>query len=732
MSTAEKPPVWKKSARLAIKLAISTLTLVYAARSIDWSSLGGALQRMELATGAIVLSMLCANLLVTSTRFGQVLRAFRFEVPSGELFRTHVYSQLSGLVFFQIVGQTISRAVMLRRWRVDEASAIIATLVERAIVLAVSLALCAAGAVGVLGLMSPAIDAQFVSYGAKALVVLLLALAAGGLLAFPTYANGWANSLLSALRMHHLATACGAAVVAQLLVAFCYVVIAKSAAPDADTTTLLAAALVVMFAASIPISVGGWGVRELSAVWVFRQAGLPDEVALMTAIAIGGFSLLVVLAPLPFLAFSPRPVGAPEASPTGCRLPGQDARATWFVAVPLLAAILIFFQVKIPFGGREIVLNLADPAALVGGLYCVWHLVRQRSLPRWSSRHLNLAIGTFTAALTLALFVGYLSFGPTPWAINNRYAGWLVLLLYMLAGSLAVGLDPTRRLFSAVAKALLVGAATVSLAEIVLLSMKSVGLIDAGSPLTGYNIEGFALNRNAFAFQLLVVAGLATACLNRTERQRLGFVSMLFVLSAAVLSGSRSAWLTLPLMAVIALRLRLATPRELATLALAVAAVVALPHVLGSTADTGGNPARLMIQRPLSDDERMAANVEAVALWLKAPVLGSGLGAFIHDWSTPHRNPLVIHNIYLWLLAETGIIGLTALLALFWTAYRHRDDGTSDPQRRNALLLILACMAMSGLFHDMLYQRVFWFAFGALAAAPACWIKPSSPRLNSG
>lgn len=731
MSPTEETSPWKKPARLAIKLVITVLTLVYAARSIEWPALGNAWRTQEPTVAAIALLLLGANLWITSARFGQVLRAFRFEVPSSELFRTHIYSQLSGLVFFQIVGQTISRAVMLRRFHVDETSAVVASLVERVIVMVVSFGLCVAGAVGILGMMTPEIDARLTAYGGKTVVVLLSALFAGALFAFPAYAAGWASSLLVTVRMRHLALAGGTAVVAQLLVAFCYVLIAKSAAPETATTTLLAAALVVMFAASIPISIGGWGVRELSAVWVFRQAGLPDEVALMTAIAIGAMSLLVVIAPLPLLAVLPRRNGNQEAASAARPATSGDSHAAWVSSIPLAAAALILFQIKVPASGRDIVISLADPVALLAGLFCLWQLARRRSLPAWSSPYLNTALGAFTAVLTIALIIGITAFGPTPWAINNRYAGWIILLAYMLAGSLAFGLDPTRRLFTAVARTLLVVAATISLAEIALLMMKSVGVISPDSPLIGYNIEGFSLNRNAFAFQLLITAGLAAASIDKTENRRLLFVSLSLIIAAAILSGSRAAWLALPLMAGIAFYRRLVTMRELVNLAVAIAVVVMLPHFLGLALDTGENPARLMIQRPYSDDERMAGNVQAIAMWLEGPILGSGLGAFIHGWAATHGTPLVIHNIYLWLLAETGSIGLAVLLALFWTAYRHRDDDDSERQRRVAMLLVLSCLALTGLFHDMLYQRVFWFAFGALASAPASWRRSRSARLDN-
>lgn len=84
-----------------------------------------------------------------------------------------------------------------------------------------------------------------------------------------------------------------------LVVACCLAMFYCAAhAVDAGLSLLHLLALVpaTLFAMTIPISIGGWGVREASAVALWTMAGLPAEEALASSILYG---LLTLLAALP-------------------------------------------------------------------------------------------------------------------------------------------------------------------------------------------------------------------------------------------------------------------------------------------------------------------------------------------------------------------------------------------------------------------------------------------------
>src|SRR6185312_4182581 len=86
------------------------------------------------------------------------------------------------------------------------------------------------------------------------------------------------------LRMLRIA---GLTVLVQLPMMSVYVAIAHEFSPAMPIVDLAAASAVVMFAASVPISLAGWGVRELSAVVALGAVGMSTSGALATAIIIG-------------------------------------------------------------------------------------------------------------------------------------------------------------------------------------------------------------------------------------------------------------------------------------------------------------------------------------------------------------------------------------------------------------------------------------------------------------
>src|SRR6185437_9044057 len=74
-----------------------------------------------------------------------------------------------------------------------------------------------------------------------------------------------------------------------------YVLAAASLSTSTSLIDLVAATTLVMFAASVPISLAGWGLREVSAVYALGAIGVPYQIALVVALLIG-FSSIVVMA----------------------------------------------------------------------------------------------------------------------------------------------------------------------------------------------------------------------------------------------------------------------------------------------------------------------------------------------------------------------------------------------------------------------------------------------------
>ncbi len=157
-----------------------------------------------------------------------------------------------------------------------------------------------------------------------------------------------------------------------------YVILERQLAPHIGFASLIAASCIVMFAASLPISMGGWGLRELSAVVALQLIGLSSASALVIALMIGLMSLAVLaVIALAFMIGDMRP--ATPVVQTPAKTPDYAAALDWLL--PLAAVTAVFFQIHVPTAGGKLNVNLADPVVLVAAALFVLRLYDHAILP---------------------------------------------------------------------------------------------------------------------------------------------------------------------------------------------------------------------------------------------------------------------------------------------------------------------------------------------------------------
>jgi hypothetical protein len=662
---------------------------------------------------------------------GALLSAWRLKLIAGDLgYRLTAadsiaaigLGQIAGSIFFQIVGQLMARGALLARRGMPVAATVTMTVYERAAAAVVSLILAIGGAWYVFGRIT--LDMQHGGLPFLEIITgLLIAMAAGAWL-------GWGQQAISAAgrlkfdRSFTLPILRNIAVstLIQLATMAAYVTAAHAIAPTIPLLDISAGSAVVMLVASLPISLSGWGVRELSAVFTLGVIGVPSPAALMVAVLIGVISLLVVgLFALTSFWSAPKPIAAP---PPGAN-PRIDYGTLLAWPIPLLAATAVFFQIYVPVGsGVSLNVNLADPLAILGGALFLIGCVTQRRLPAWRLPEFNLYLALMTLAVTAALLNGVAAFGWTPWALTNRFFGWFILLGYGATGALLVrysqrdGFKIILRIFAAV------GASIVAL-SLFLILLTDFGLIAPKElPL---RMSGFAQNPNAFAFQILL-AFCATLLADFSRRQATLVMTLCFL--GLWFAASRAVFVTLPVVAGLAYYLHiLPLKRMLISLALGAAVVVAIYVTSADLAGWGLESAPFALSYEPSNAERVASLHGGLRLFLEHPLFGAGLGAFMAERIRDFGTPLVIHSTPLWLLAELGIVGfiifMLPVIRIFFTEINRVRMG--DPAAQILVLLIVVLGVMSEV-HELLYQRGFWLLLGA---ALACTPIPAYQRRAS-
>jgi putative inorganic carbon (HCO3(-)) transporter len=131
---------------------------------------------------------------------------------------------------------------------------------------------------------------------------------------------------------------------------------------------------------------------------------------------------------------------------------------------------------------------------------------------------------------------------------------------------------------------------------------------------------------------------------------------------------------------------------------------------------------------------RQTENLAALNVFIDHPVTGVGPGVYFREYSRDYANRLGLrylgsdrrgHSLYLELIADTGIIGFTAFIAmvgvplvlLFRRARYWRDR---DPERAiiaSSFLFALMAYLASAMFLHLSYQRYFWAVLGLASAA---------------
>ena len=112
-----------------------------------------------------------------------------------------------------------------------------------------------------------------------------------------------------------------------------------------------------------------------------------------------------------------------------------------------------------------------------------------------------------------------------------------------------------------------------------------------------------------------------------------------------------------------------------------------------------------------SDSERLKTLSGAVDLFLKNPLLGGGLGAFVASHFRDFGNFLIIHSTPAWLLAETGILGFAIIASSFVrVAATEVKRAIGGDATAAFLILILLAMAVVSLVHE--HQRHFGYCWG--------------------
>jgi uncharacterized membrane protein YbhN (UPF0104 family) len=695
--------------------------------SVDVHKLAASFAEVTALPVVLAVLLLVGNFVLAFFRFEWTLAAVSVTLDRRTSAYAFALGNLASQFLLNIIGQSLTRAVVLQASGVPMSATVAATYLERLIAIATIGAGAAVSALALFG----SLGFELQEGGAYLLSIALALISVLGVVGVPRFAAAIGRGELFAMlrTAGRLMPALLASLAAHLAMFAAYAVLVRAFVPDIAWAKFAPAIVIVMFAAGLPISWAGWGLREFGAVYVLGAVGVANELAVVVAVLVGAISLLISLAAGAavvldaWLRPKDRLAAAPAKQGMAGALAPSDPILSWTIGI--LAACLIHFQLRVPTGGGEFTVNAADPLAITA-LFFAAVFAATDGFPAFFPRLARWSAGAILAALALGSVVAWLGPGLSTWALVNRLAGFLVLVGYAAIPALVVMHGGER------GRTMLCGtfvAAAVVICGVQLLAYALHLFVRPLPPdFFGYlfarsgALEGYAQNPNAFAFQLLmafaVLVALARAAppwwlvgaavLLATElltRSRAGIVCTFGAISLAILLRIVPA--------------RLLSARRSLLAALAAGAVLAILAVA-----FWGAIDRLIVTpfneawRPHaaeSDALRWQSITLGLQAWRQHPLLGGGLGAFLLAREAAGLPALVIHSVPIWFMAEMGLVGLAAyvffvasLLAVGVSALRH------DAPHARGLLVALAVFVVMGLVHDLFFQRAFWFVAGLL------------------
>ncbi|MHA1564804.1 MAG: O-antigen ligase family protein [Alphaproteobacteria bacterium] len=453
-------------------------------------------------------------------------------------------------------------------------------------------------------------------------------------------------------------------------------------------------------------------------------------------------------------------IEAPPLAPAIAAHSGLPPRLLQFTAMALGASLHLASTINL--AGTSLRVGLADlllPLILLLIVFDRLHHKQPWPAPRLA--HCWWWLAALSGWMIVAILTGRFYAGSWQiWGLANKGVGWFVLVGYFIAGWWLSGHGPAPRLSFLRAFFIMGWIASAFSFVLFVLAFYQVPFILA----VNYDrATGFLANPNAFGIAIAAQLALQLPLM----QHRLVFpnwlhvIGIAFALLALLYSGSRSAWLGFAVALTVLLIIRRLPWRGLLfALGLAIGingisidlprllphALALFPTTAASLAVAEDNQFRTLkpyryVARPnmmadAASQHRILSAKLAIEYWRDHPVRGIGLGSFL--WRRGQTDDPTagtgIHATGLWLITETGLIGLVLFSAFFLATIKAlvwRDGRLEADPIPIGVATVLVTLAAASMGTEILYQRYLWVLGGiglAVAFGPLASLRSPATR----
>ena len=300
--TTSRPQTHRRWLALGFSFALTTITLIFVFRGIDRAVFARLLATQNRGLVAAAACFIFLQMLLGSERWRAILSAFiRGEQPSA----TSVLAVFYSSIFFNFlpigaVGGDVARILLARRFAVSLGQIVLSVMVDRVLTVAALIMLALATLPTI-----PSPLARTAWLGGAA----ILAACVLGLLLLGTVERilgRWRHQRvirfvlgifedIRQLKKRAGFVALGFALVSGACAGFAAYCIAVSLGIAVGPVAMVAVTAIMTLIVALPISVAGWGVREVSLVALLGVLGVDREAALVLSVELGLLSTLLSL-----------------------------------------------------------------------------------------------------------------------------------------------------------------------------------------------------------------------------------------------------------------------------------------------------------------------------------------------------------------------------------------------------------------------------------------------------
>lgn len=413
----------------------------------------------------------------------------------------------------------------------------------------------------------------------------------------------------------------------------------------------------------------------------------------------------------------------------------SDIAKKHLLAISAIMAITLQIQITLfaneTYAGLRI--SLADCLLPLIVLYAIISVKRKRThLPKWENKHLPFILVLLFFIMSFSLINSYFFLGTiSSWALINKYFGFIILLLYLMISAWLTSNICREKMLAVFLKYF------VSFFILTLLTTEIAFCLQPFLPfslwLGDFPWDGFMANRNSFVILFLLSALLLEFCRDNIPPFPNWYQKVLWFTFPAfcIYNASRTGWIfIIPILVIILIKSpRLFIQKILPFILLGIIFALATLQIQ-NIRYVQKNEQFLRLLALMSSDEKMyggdkkriIALEDGLELYQNSnPLIGAGLGSY-KTYQIQKRGKFidVIDFTALWLLVETGAIGLCAFSFFFSlcaaqaykTSIRIKHISKLEINTARALFFFLISAALISCLHEILYTRFIWFFLG--------------------